>query len=190
MQLIEGGQPVIVPNQEGADTTPSVVAFTADGGVLVGAAAKRQAALNPKNTFYSGAQCRQACLTLRHVAHRPRRTACLKAECLCCCLLVSLTLMRAVAPVCLRACVAVKRVIGKEFGEVEAEVGKLAYTVSADEDGFVVLECPSLAAAAAASGEQGAADDADASSAGWWWRGALPAQSARCVENANACPAG
>ena len=49
---------MIVPNQEGAETTPSVVAYMADGSVLVGAAAKRQAALNPKSTFYSGAQCR------------------------------------------------------------------------------------------------------------------------------------
>ena len=64
-----------------------------------------------------------------------------------------------------------KRVIGKEFEEVEAEVGKLAYTVSADEDGFVVLECPNLAAAAAAAGsvEEDAADDEGAGSAGWWW---------------------
>lgn len=51
---MEGGQPVVVPNQEGTPTTPSVVGFTADGGVLVGAAAKRQASTNPKNTFYSG----------------------------------------------------------------------------------------------------------------------------------------
>ncbi|KAL4457798.1 hypothetical protein ABPG75_012663 [Micractinium tetrahymenae] len=51
--LVEGGEPVVVPNPEGALTTPSVVAFTADGGVLVGAPAKRQAAVNPNNTFYS-----------------------------------------------------------------------------------------------------------------------------------------
>ena len=43
-----------VPNQEGSLTTPSVVGFTADGRVLVGAPAKRQAAVNPKSTFYSG----------------------------------------------------------------------------------------------------------------------------------------
>ena len=53
-QVVEGGEPVAVPNQEGRTTTPSVVAFMPDGGVLVGAAAKRQAALNPRNTFYSG----------------------------------------------------------------------------------------------------------------------------------------
>ncbi|KAI3436735.1 hypothetical protein D9Q98_006150 [Chlorella vulgaris] len=90
--FMEGGEPVIVPNQEGALTTPSVVAFAADGGVLVGVAAKRQAALNPRSTFHS-----------------------------------------------------VKRLIGKEYEEVEREAQRLAYTVAADEDGFVVLECPSLA---------------------------------------------
>jgi hypothetical protein len=72
LQLIEGGQPVIVPNQEGADTTPSVVAFMADGNVLVGAAAKRQAALNPKSTFYSGAQCRMQFGLPRFATHGTR----------------------------------------------------------------------------------------------------------------------
>jgi hypothetical protein len=168
---------VIVPNQEGADTTPSVVAYMADGSVLVGAAAKRQAALNPKSTFYSGAQCYlQGGLPrfARHSTHRTQRT-CLKPE--------TVSLLSAAGPAanaCLLpvrrfACGAVKRVIGKEFEKVEAEVGKLAYTVSADEDGFVVLECPNLAAAAAtavavASGEEGAEDDdQDAGSAGWRW---------------------
>ena len=46
-QVIEGGEPVIVSNQDGQPTTPSVVAFRADGTVLVGAQAKRQAATNP-----------------------------------------------------------------------------------------------------------------------------------------------
>jgi molecular chaperone DnaK len=44
---------VVIPNQEGSLTTPSVVAFAADGSVLVGAAARRQAAADPANTFYS-----------------------------------------------------------------------------------------------------------------------------------------
>jgi molecular chaperone DnaK len=52
--MVEGGEPVAIPNQEGAFTTPSVVAFSKDGSVLVGVPAKRQAAINPKNTFYSG----------------------------------------------------------------------------------------------------------------------------------------
>ncbi len=51
--VMEGGQPKIIPNEEGARTTPSVVAFTDKGEVLVGAPAKRQAALNPEHTVYS-----------------------------------------------------------------------------------------------------------------------------------------
>ncbi len=51
--VMEGGEPKVIPNQEGARTTPSVVAFTKDGEVLVGQAAKRQAITNPENTVYS-----------------------------------------------------------------------------------------------------------------------------------------
>jgi molecular chaperone DnaK len=50
---MEGGQPVVIPNAEGSRLTPSVVAFTKTGERLVGAAAKRQAITNPKNTVYS-----------------------------------------------------------------------------------------------------------------------------------------
>jgi len=49
----EGGRAVLIPNSEGKNTTPSVVAFTEDGKTLVGTAAKRQSILNPKATFYS-----------------------------------------------------------------------------------------------------------------------------------------
>ncbi|MFB9902310.1 molecular chaperone DnaK [Allokutzneria oryzae] len=49
----EGGQPTVVPNSEGARTTPSVVAFTEDGERLVGQLARRQAILNPKATISS-----------------------------------------------------------------------------------------------------------------------------------------
>src|SRR3989338_1636844 len=51
--VMEGSEPKIIPNQEGARTTPSVVAFTKDGEVLVGQVAKRQAITNPENTVYS-----------------------------------------------------------------------------------------------------------------------------------------
>ena len=53
MAVMEGGQPVVVPNAEGARTTPSIVAFTKTGERLVGQAAKRQSVTNPKNTVYS-----------------------------------------------------------------------------------------------------------------------------------------
>jgi len=51
--VMEGGDPVVIPNSEGGRTTPSVVAFTKDGERLVGQVAKRQAVTNPKNTVFS-----------------------------------------------------------------------------------------------------------------------------------------
>jgi molecular chaperone DnaK len=51
--VMEGGQPVVIPNQEGGRTTPSVVAFAKSGERLVGQVAKRQAVTNPENTIYS-----------------------------------------------------------------------------------------------------------------------------------------
>jgi len=51
--VIEGGKPEVIPNAEGQRTTPSVVAYTKKGDLLVGQIAKRQAVINSENTFYS-----------------------------------------------------------------------------------------------------------------------------------------
>ncbi|PNS08077.1 molecular chaperone DnaK [Solilutibacter silvestris] len=51
--IMEGGKARVIENAEGDRTTPSIVAWTKDGEVLVGAAAKRQAVTNPKNTFFA-----------------------------------------------------------------------------------------------------------------------------------------
>src|SRR5215475_8590929 len=51
--IIENGQPKVIENAEGSRTTPSIVAYSDDGEVLVGAPAKRQAVTNPKNTLYA-----------------------------------------------------------------------------------------------------------------------------------------
>mgnify|MGYP000341080643 CR=1 FL=1 len=50
---IEGGQPSVIPNAEGLRTTPSIVAYTKKQELLVGQIAKRQAVINPENTFFS-----------------------------------------------------------------------------------------------------------------------------------------
>lgn len=53
VSVVEGGKPVIIPNEKGGRTTPSVVAFTANGERLVGDAAQRQAAVNSARTISS-----------------------------------------------------------------------------------------------------------------------------------------
>lgn len=51
--IMEGGEPKVIANEEGARTTPSVVGYTKEGEILVGQAAKRQAITNPENTIFS-----------------------------------------------------------------------------------------------------------------------------------------
>jgi molecular chaperone DnaK len=53
VSVLEGGEPVVIPNAEGSRTTPSMVAFSKNGERLVGAAAKRQAITNPEQTIFS-----------------------------------------------------------------------------------------------------------------------------------------
>lgn len=53
VSVMEGNEPVVIPNSEGGRTTPSIVAFTKNGERLVGQPAKRQAITNPKNTVFS-----------------------------------------------------------------------------------------------------------------------------------------
>jgi molecular chaperone DnaK len=53
VSIVEGGEPKIIINEEGSRITPSVVAFSKDGEILVGNSAKRQAVVNPENTVYS-----------------------------------------------------------------------------------------------------------------------------------------
>ena len=53
VSVIENGQPKVIENAEGGRTTPSIIAYTKDGEILVGAPAKRQAVTNPKNTIYA-----------------------------------------------------------------------------------------------------------------------------------------
>ena len=73
--VMEGGVPTVIANAEGTRTTPSVVAFTKDGERLVGQMARRQAVLNPENTFYSvkrfiGRRFKELSPDSRHVSYR------------------------------------------------------------------------------------------------------------------------
>ncbi len=51
--VMDGGEAKVIPNEEGSRTTPSVVAFTKTGEILVGQIARRQATTNPENAIYS-----------------------------------------------------------------------------------------------------------------------------------------
>lgn len=53
VSVMEGGKPKIIENSEGARTTPSIIAYTEDGEILVGASAKRQAVTNAANTLFA-----------------------------------------------------------------------------------------------------------------------------------------
>ena len=53
VSVMEGNTPKVIENAEGARTTPSIIAYQEDGEILVGAAAKRQAVTNPKNTLFA-----------------------------------------------------------------------------------------------------------------------------------------
>ena len=52
VSVMEGNEPVVIPNSEGRRTTPSIVAYTKKQELLVGQIAKRQAVINPENTFF------------------------------------------------------------------------------------------------------------------------------------------
>ena len=77
--VMEAGKPGVIPNAEGERTTPSIVAYTKKGDLLVGQLAKRQAAINPENTFYSvkrfiGRKTSEVNEELRHVSYKVIQT--------------------------------------------------------------------------------------------------------------------
>lgn len=78
--FMEGGSPKVIPNKEGGNTTPSVVAYTKDGSRLVGLLAKRQAVTNPEKTVASakrfiGAQYEKIADQAKHVSYKIARKA-------------------------------------------------------------------------------------------------------------------
>merc|ERR1711965_1221061 len=77
--VMEGGKPEVITNAEGQRTTPSVVAYTKKGDLLVGQIAKRQAVINPENTFYSvkrfiGRKTTEVTEELRQVSYKVIQT--------------------------------------------------------------------------------------------------------------------
>ncbi|MDJ1171562.1 molecular chaperone DnaK [Roseofilum sp. BLCC_M154] len=89
--IMEGGKPMVIANAEGMRTTPSVVGFSKDGELVVGQMARRQAVLNPQNTFY-----------------------------------------------------AVKRYMGRRYGELNADSKRVPYTIRRDEVDNIKIKCPRL----------------------------------------------
>jgi molecular chaperone DnaK len=86
--VMEGGKPAVIQNAEGGRTTPSVVAYTKNGDRLVGQIAKRQAVINPDNTFYSvkrfiGRRAHEVADELRQVSYIVKNDAngTIKLEC-------------------------------------------------------------------------------------------------------------
>ena len=71
--VVQGGEPVVIPNQEGTRTTPSVVAFTDKGERLVGQIAKRQAITNPENTIFSIKRLMGRRVSSKEVKHAKER---------------------------------------------------------------------------------------------------------------------
>lgn len=84
--VMEGGKPSVIPNAEGFRSTPSIVAYTKKGDKLVGQVAKRQAVLNPENTFYSvkrfiGRQASEVSENLKKVSYNIKSTDVIKIQC-------------------------------------------------------------------------------------------------------------
>src|SRR5947209_12973835 len=78
VEVMEGGDPVVIPNAEGGRVTPSVVAFTKDGERLVGQVAKRQAVTKPQNTIFSikrfmGRRLEEVSEEIKRVPHKDTR---------------------------------------------------------------------------------------------------------------------
>ena len=78
VSVMQGGEPVVIPNQEGGRTTPSVVAITKTGDRLVGQVAKRQAVTNPENTIYSikrfmGHRYDEVSAEIKHIPYKVTR---------------------------------------------------------------------------------------------------------------------
>lgn len=80
VSFMEGGSPKVIPNKEGSNITPSIVAFTKDGKRLVGILAKRQAVTNPENTIFSakrfiGHKYEEVAQNIKHMPYKVVRKA-------------------------------------------------------------------------------------------------------------------